>query len=214
LLSGSALISLCVGLTQVEARARRDDRRPPETLMGGLEQLRDDRFRRVLTIAAGARYPRRPSLTPLAPLYTWLEFSRRTLSRVGLVAALYRNYLRFRSGRGRLPDFITGGAPFDIQAVQAVRFDTAPAAIDGFLREYWSHVVFRKTLTPMHGVFRGYQTMLVLYAFMKWAAKLSALRAGRSIAAAGALKRAVAAAREPRPRHRSLARGLPAADER
>jgi Fe-S-cluster containining protein len=191
LVAGSALISLCVGLTQLEARARRDNRRPAETLMGGLEHLRVDRFRRVLTIAAAARYPRRPSLTPLAPLYTWLEFSRRTLSRVGLVAALYRNYLRFRSGRGRLPDFITGGEPFDLPAVQAVRFDTTPAAIDGFLREYWSHVVFRKTLTPMHGVFRGYQTMLVLYAFMKWAAKLSALRAGRSIAAATDVRDAV-----------------------
>jgi hypothetical protein len=44
--------------------------------------------------------------------------------------------------------------------------------------------VFRKTLTPMHGVFRSYQTLLVLYAFMKWAAKLSALRGGRSVAAA------------------------------
>ena len=191
LLSGSALISLCVGLTQVEARARREGRPPTETLVGGLAQLRADRFRRILAIAANARYPRRPSLTPLAPLYTWLEFSRRTLSRVGLVAALYRNYFRFRRGKGRLPDFITGGSPFDIQAVQSVRFDTTPVEIDGFLREYWSHVVFRKTLTPMHGVFRGYQTMLVLYAFMKWAAKLSALRGGRPTAGATDVRDAV-----------------------
>jgi Fe-S-cluster containining protein len=191
LLSGSALISLCVGLTQVEARARGAGRPPTETLIGGLEQLAADRFRKIVAIAANARYPRRPSLTPLAPLYTWLEFSRRKLSRVGLVTALYRNYFRFRRGRGRLPDFITGGAPFDIQAVQAVRFDTTPADIDGFLREYWSHVVFRKTLTPMHGVFRGYQTLLVLYAFMKWAAKLSALRGGRSVANATDVRDAV-----------------------
>jgi Fe-S-cluster containining protein len=191
LLSGSALISLCVGLTQVETRARRAGRPPAETLAGGLEQLRADRFRRILAIAAGARYPRRPSLTPLAPLYTWLEFSRRTLSRVGLVAALYRNYFRFRRGKGKLPDLITGGAPFDIEAVQAVRFDTTAVEIDGFLREYWSHVVVRKTLTPMHGVFRGYQTMLVLYAFMKWAAKLSALRGGRSSAGATDVRDAV-----------------------
>lgn len=191
LLSGSALIGLCVGLTRVEARARRENRPPTETLMRGLEELRADRFRRILTIAANARYPRRPSLTSLAPLYTWLEFSSRTLSRVGLVAALYRNYLRLRRGRGRLPDFITGGEPFDIPAVQAVRFDTTPVEIDGFLREYWRHVVFRKTLTPMHGVFRGYQTMLVLYAFMKWAAKLSALRGGRGIASATDVRDAV-----------------------
>jgi hypothetical protein len=102
--------------------------------MGGLEQLRADRVRRIVTIAGAARYPRRPSLTSLAPLYTWLEFCRRPLSRVGLVTALYRNYLRFRRSRGRLPDFITGGEPFDIQAVHAVRFDPTPAAIDGFLR--------------------------------------------------------------------------------
>src|SRR5688572_23834488 len=106
LLSGSALISLCVGLTQVEARARREGRSSTETLVGGLDQLRADRFRRILAIAAHARYPRRPSFTPLAPLYTWLEFSRHKLSRVGLVAALYRNYFRFRRGKGRLPDFI------------------------------------------------------------------------------------------------------------
>jgi Fe-S-cluster containining protein len=191
LLAGSALVSLCVGLTQVEARARREGRPPTETLVGGLEQLSSDRFRRLLAIAAHARYPRRPSLTPLAPLYTWLEFSRRPLSRVGLVAALYRNYFRFRRGKGRLPDLITGGAPFDIEAVQAVRFDTTPADIDGFLREYWSHVVFRKTLTPVHGVFRGYQTMLVLYAFMKWSAKLIALRGGRSTASDADVRDAV-----------------------
>jgi hypothetical protein len=49
-----------------------------------------------------------------------------------------------------------------------------------FLRRYWRHVVARKTLTPIHGVFRGYHTMLSLYAFMKWVAKLSAHRAGRT----------------------------------
>lgn len=191
LLAGSALISLCVALTQVEARARRESRPATETLVGGLAQLRADRYRKLLAIAADARYPRRPSLTPLAPLYTWLEFSRRPLSRLGLVAALYRNYFRFRRARGLLPDVITGGAPFDVQAVQRVRFDTARPEIDGFLREYWSHVVVRKTLTPMHGVFRGYQTMLALYAFMKWAAKLTALRGGRSTVTAADIRGAV-----------------------
>jgi hypothetical protein len=42
------------------------------------------------------------------------------------------------------------------------------------LREYWTHVLFRKTLVPMHGVFRGYHTLLLLYAFMKWVAKARA----------------------------------------
>jgi Fe-S-cluster containining protein len=191
LVAGSALVSLCVGLTQVEARARREGRAPTETLIGGLAQLRADRYRRILVVAAGARYPRRPSLTPLAPLYTWLELGRRRMSRVGLVAALYRNYFRFRRGRGRLPDHITGGPPVALEAVRAVRFDATHPEIDGFLREYWRHVVVRKTLTPMHGVFRGYQTMLVLYAFTKWAARLAALRQGRAEAGPADVRDAV-----------------------
>jgi Fe-S-cluster containining protein len=191
LLAGSVLISLCVGLTQVEARGRRAGRAPTETLEGGLAQLAADRYRKVVTVASQARYPRRPSLMPLAPLYTWLEFSRRRMSRFGLVWALYANVLRFRRGRGRLRDWITGGPPFDLADVQAVRFDATAPDIEPFLREYWRHVVFRKTLTPLHGVFRGYQTMLALYAFMKWAAKLTALRGGRSAVTAGDVKDAV-----------------------
>jgi hypothetical protein len=52
--------------------------------------------------------------------------------------------------------------------------------VDALLRRYWSHVVFRKTLTPMHGIFRGYHTLLALYSFMKLAARVHALRGGRS----------------------------------
>jgi len=44
-----------------------------------------------------------------------------------------------------------------------------------------SHPRIGKTLTPMHGVFRGYQTLLALYSFMKLAARLRALRAGRPV---------------------------------
>ncbi len=191
LLAGSVLISLCVGLTQVEARARREGRPPTETLVGGLAQLEADRYRKILAVAAQARYPRRPSLTPLAPLYTWLEFSRRRMSRAGLGVALYRNWFRFRRGRGRLPDWITGGPPFEMTALDGIVFDATAPEIDRFLRRYLRHAIFRKTLTPMHGVFRGYQTMLVLYAFMKWAAKLAALRRGRRAATLDDVKDAV-----------------------
>jgi Fe-S-cluster containining protein len=191
LLAGSVLISLCVGLTQAEDRARREGRAPTETLVGGLAQLEADRYRKVIAVAAQARYPRRPSLTPLAPLYTWLEFSRRRMSRLGLVLALYRNFFRFRRGRGRLPDWITGGPPFDLDQVRAVAFDATAPDVEAFLREYWRHVVFRKTLTPLHGVFRGYQTMLAVYAFMKWAAKLAALRGGRRAVTAADVRDAV-----------------------
>jgi hypothetical protein len=59
------------------------------------------------------------------------------------------------------------------------------------LREYWSHVLFRKTLAPMHGIFRGYQTLLALYSFMKLAARLHAWRAGRPAAGLADVKEAV-----------------------
>jgi hypothetical protein len=192
LLAGSALLSLCIGLTQLEARAEREGRTPATTLAGALAELEAEDYRRLLAIAAGARYPRGPSLTFLAPLFTWLELSRRRPSRLALLLALYRNYFRFRRARGRLPDVITGGAPFfDLAAVLATRFDARAPGVDEFLREYWSHVVFRKTLTPMHGIFRGYQTLLALYAFMKLAARLHALRAGRPVTELADVKEAV-----------------------
>jgi hypothetical protein len=191
LLAGSALLSLCIGLTQIETRARREGRPPPATLGGGLAELAADGYRKLLDIAASARYPRRPSLTYLAPPFTWLEFSRRRMSRAALLLSLYRNYFRFRRGRGRLPDVITGGEPFELQAVLATRVDTGAPGVDEFLREYWRHVIFRKTLTPMHGIFRGYQTLLALYSFMKLAARLGAWRAGRPVAVLGDVKEAV-----------------------
>ena len=181
LLAGSALLSVCVGMTQLETQARQHGTVPRATLAGALAELHADGYRRLLEVAASARYPRRPSLTYLAPLYTWLQFSRRRVSRVRLLAMLYGNYFRFRRGRGQLADAIVGGTPFALEAALAVRFDAAAPGVDGFLREYWSHVIFRKTLTPMHGVFRGYQTLLALYSFMKLAARLRALRAGRRV---------------------------------
>jgi Fe-S-cluster containining protein len=191
LLAGSALLSLCIGLTQLEARAAREGRTPAATLTGALAELQAEDYRRLLAIAAGARYPRRPSLTFLAPPFTWLELSRRRPSRPALLLALYRNYFRFRRARGRLPDVITGGAPFELAAVLATRFDARAPGVDEFLREYWSHVVFRKTLTPMHGIFRGYQTLLALHAFMKLAARLHALRAGRAVTVLADVREAV-----------------------
>ena len=181
LLAGSALLSVCVGMTQLEAQARKKGAAPRATLASALAELHADGYRRLVEVAAGARYPRRPSLTYLAPLYTWLQFSRRRVSRLRLLTTLYGNYLRFRRARGPLADAITGGEPFALDAALAVRFDAAAPGVDAFLREYWSHVIFRKTLTPMHGVFRGYQTLLALYSFMKLAARLHALRAARPV---------------------------------
>ncbi|HEY2994036.1 MAG TPA: YkgJ family cysteine cluster protein [Methylomirabilota bacterium] len=191
LLAGSALLSLCIGLTQLEARARREGRAAPATLAGGLAELAAGDYRKLLDIAAGARYPRRPALTYLAPLYTWLEMSRRRLTRLPLLLSLYRNYFRFRRQRGRLPDTITGGEPFELAETLAVRFDVRAPGVEDFLREYWSHVVFRKTLTPMHGIFRGYQTLLALYSFTKLAARRHAARGGRSVTTLDDVKEAV-----------------------
>ena len=92
-----------------------------------------------------------------------------------------------------LPDDVvfTPWPPFDIGDVGAVVFDATEPEHQRFLREYWRHVVFRKTLTPLHGVFRGYQTLLGLYAFTRWAAKLTASRRGRSTVELGDVKDAV-----------------------
>jgi len=178
LIAGSALLNLAVGLARIEGGAT--DGAPGRTLAGGLAELARERYRRLFALAAAVREPRRASLTHLAPLYTWLQFSRRRMSPVALVLALYRNYLRFRRRAGRLPDLVGEGGSFDVAEVARVRFALDDAAVGAFLREYWTHVMARKTLVPMHGVFRGYHTMLGLYAFMKWIARLRAHRDGRT----------------------------------
>src|SRR4030095_17241258 len=97
-------------------------------------ELRADGYRRLVEVAAGARYPRRPSLTYLAPLYTWLQFSRRRVSRLRLLTTLYGNYFRFRRARGPLAAVITGSGPFALEAALAVRFDAAGPVVDAVLR--------------------------------------------------------------------------------
>jgi len=177
LLTGSLLIALAVSLARLEQR--RATGGPGQTLAGGLAELAAARYRQIVDVAVSVPPPLRGSLTYLAPLYTWLGFSREKTSRIGLVLALYRNYLRFRRRAGRLRDLVTDGGTFEIAEIERVRF-TIDDETAAFLREYWRHVVARRTLTPMHGVFRGYHTMLTLYAFMKWIAKLFAHRAGRA----------------------------------
>ena len=79
----------------------------------------------------------------------------------------------------------------DLAAVDRVRFTSDDPSIAGFLREYWRHVVVRKTLTPMHGVFRGYHTLLAMYGFTKWLAKRAAQRDGRTVTTLGDVRAAV-----------------------
>ena len=179
LISGNIFISVCISLKQVEDLAKKENQQPKETLLGGLDKLKQDQYRRIYDIAENLQYPKGGSLTYLAPFYTWLQFSKQKTSRVGLLLNLYGNYFKFRKGRGLLPDFLTQKESFDIAEIRRIRFMTQNKDIDNFLREYWTHVIFRKSLTPMHGVFRGYQTLLVLYGLMKWIAKLQAFHNGR-----------------------------------
>lgn len=179
LLAGSLLVALAVSLTRIEQRAT-PDRPARQTLAGGLAELAGERYRPLVDVALKVAAPASGSLTYLAPLVTWLQLSRAKTSRVGLVLALYRNYLTLRRRRGRLPDLLDGEGTFDLTEVARVRFSVDDPVVAGFLREYWRHVIARKTLTPMHGVFRGYHTTLTLYALMRWIAKLGAHRAGRT----------------------------------
>ncbi len=189
LMAGSLLIALAVSLARIEQRAT--DTTPRQSLTAALAELAGERYRRLIDVAATVRPPIRRTLTHLAPLYTWLEFSRRRTCRAGLVLSLYRNYLRFRRGSGRLPDLLTDGETFDVAAVDRVHFDADTADVSRFLREYWRHVIARKTLVPMHGVFRGYQTLLVLYAFTRYLTKLTAHRDNRSVTTLDDLRLAV-----------------------
>ena len=186
LVAGSVLVNLAVGLAQLGRRAPGS----AENMTRVRDQLRAEGYARVFDVAAGIRYPKRPSAAYLAPLHAWLRLSRRGLSRVGLVAALYADYFRFRKQRGTVPDLVAGGQPLDLARVARVRISDS-ADIDAFLRDYWRHVVWRKTLTPMHGVFRGYHTLLALHGFTRWAAKVRAYRAGRPLAEIADVKEAV-----------------------
>ncbi len=176
LLTGSLLVALAVSLARLEQRGTGGG----PTLDAGLAELARERYRRLVEVAMTVAPPARGSLAYLAPLYTWLQFSRRKTSRVGLVLALYRNYLRFRRRSGRLPDLLGDHGSFAVGAVERIAFVTDDAETAAFLREYWRHVIARKTLTPMHGVLRGYHTILTLYGLTKWIAKLRAHREGRT----------------------------------
>ena len=191
LAAGSALVGTAVALAEVQRRQRADGRSPGETLAGGLGRLGAVRYRPLLELAAGARAPRRGTMAPLALLYTWLELSRRRLSRAALLVALYRNLFRFRRGRGRVPDLVTGHGVVTLEDVAQVGCDLARPDLDPFVRGYWRHVIFRKSVVPMHGVFRGYQTLLLLHAFLRWTARVHAWRRGAAEVALDDLREAV-----------------------
>lgn len=191
LVAGSALVGAAVALAGVQRRARVEGGGPTAALADGLARLRGSGYRSLVEAAAAARPPRRGAAAPLALLYTWLEVSRRRPSRLGLLAALYRNLFRFRRSRGPVPDLVGDRGVIVLEDVARVRLDLARGELDRFLRGYWRHVIFRKTLLPMHGVFRGYQTLLLLHAFTRWAARAQAHERGATEVIAEDLREAV-----------------------
>lgn len=191
LVAGSALVSLAVALAEVQRRANAAGREPGETFESGIARLRAQGCRPLVELATLARAPRRAATAPLALLYTWLELSHRRLSRPRLLLALVRNLHRFRRGRGPVPDLVSGHGAVALEDVARVECDVGRPELDAFLRGYWRHVIVRKSLVPMHGVFRGYQTLLLLHAFTRWAARLQALRRGAAAVALDDLQEAV-----------------------
>lgn len=191
LVAGSALVSLAVALAQVQRRERAAGREPGETLERGIERMRAQGCRPLVELAAQARASSRAAAAPLALLYTWLELSSRRLSRPRLVLALARNLHRFRRARGQVPDLVGGHGTVALEDVARVGCDIGQPDLDAFLRGYWRHVVVRRSLVPMHGVFRGYQTLLLLHAFTRWAARVQAHRRGAATVGLDDLRDAV-----------------------
>jgi Fe-S-cluster containining protein len=181
LLTGHILAGMvALSLKQVEIQAQAKGEAPKETFTGGLQKLQGDKFRALLKIADSIKPPKRISHQYLAPYYTWLQFSRYEWGRLGLVWNLYRNYYKFQKGRGRLEGISRGDADIQLETVLQIRFSDENSQIDDFLRKYWGHVIFRKNLLTILGVFRGYQTLICLYGMMKWLSQLEAYQHNHS----------------------------------
>ncbi len=181
LLSGHILAGMvALSLKQVEIQAQTAGEAPRETLLGGMQKLQLDHFHSIQKIAENIKAPSRISHQYLAPYYTWLMFSRDEWSRLGLVWNLYRNFYKFNKGKGILEGMAKEDSDIDLEKVLKVRYSDETPEVDDFLRKYWAHVIFRKSLLPSMGIFRGYQTLISLYGLMKWLAKVQAFRQNRN----------------------------------
>ncbi|MDI6782947.1 MAG: YkgJ family cysteine cluster protein, partial [bacterium] len=174
LIAGSILINVCVSLKQVELIAEKEQKQPNETVLGGLNKLQLEKFRHLFDIALKAKKTKKISRASLAPFITWLEFVEQKQNRFALVFNLYKNYFKYRKGRGFVSPIFTEGKKIRLEELEKINFDIQRPELNDYLRRYFTHIIFRKNLVPAHGVFRGYYTLLAFYGLGKLIAKANA----------------------------------------
>ncbi|MCX7919630.1 MAG: YkgJ family cysteine cluster protein [bacterium] len=180
LIAGSILINVCVSLKQVELIAQKENKKPNETVLSGLNKLQLEKFRHIFDIALKIKKAKKTSRAYLAPFITWIEFVAQKQNRFALVFNLYKNYFKYRKGRGTISPLITDGKKIRWELVTPIRFDIQSPELADYLRRYYTHMIFRKTLLPIHGVYRGYHTLLAVYALGKLIAKSAAAADNRA----------------------------------
>ena len=183
LMAGNIIASMiAISLKQVENQAKQQNKEPQETLRGGLNKIRDNKYQAVYKIVEKIKKPARVSYTYLTLPYTWMEFSRSDLNRFSLLFSIYRNYFKFRKGRGVIKDLWSGQGTLDLEQVTQLPIDYKSPHLQDFLKAYWSHVIFRKNLLPVFGVFRGFQILVMMYGFMAFSARCYAIKKGKTMA--------------------------------
>lgn len=180
LIAGSILINVCISMKEVERLAERENKPPQETMRGALNKLQFDRFKHIFDIALKVKKAKKISRGGLAPFISWIEFVSQKQSRFALLFNFYRNYLKYRSGRGNVSTHFTNGTEINLKELDKIEFDLTQPELSEYLRRYFSHVIFRKNLIPAHGIFRGYYTLLAFYGIGKLIAKASAAKQNRS----------------------------------
>jgi Fe-S-cluster containining protein len=179
LLAGSILINVCIGLKQVEMIAAKNKKKPNETMLGALNKLQFDKFRHIFDIALKAKKSKKISRSGLSPFITWMEFVAQKQSRFTLLINFYKNYLKYRSGRGSFSTRFTDGNVVNLKELDKIKYDLEQLELTAFQRRYFTHIIFRKNLIPAHGIFRGYYTLLAFYGLGKLIAKASAAKNNR-----------------------------------
>ncbi|MFB3895083.1 MAG: YkgJ family cysteine cluster protein [bacterium] len=180
LIAGSILINVCISMKEVEKMAKQENKPAKETMLGALNKLQFDRFKHIFDIAVKAKTAKKISRGGLAPFISWMEFVSQKQSRFALLFNFYKNYLKYRSGRGNVSTHFTDGTQINLKELDKIEFDLTQPELNKYLRRYFSHVIFRKNLIPAHGVFRGYYTLLAFYGMGKLIAKASAAKHRRT----------------------------------
>jgi Fe-S-cluster containining protein len=180
LIAGSILINVCVSLKQVELIAEKENKKPNETVLGGLNKLAFDKYRHIYDIALKVKKVKKISRTSLAPFITWIEFVEQKQNRFALVLNLYKNYFKYRKCRGVVSPIFSRGKKIRLEELEKINYDILRPELSDYLRKYYAHMIFRKNLIPAHGVFRGYYTLLAFYGLGKLIAKAHAATENRT----------------------------------